>query len=145
MTFCYTRRAAYCSAIIREASSCSGWEQTQRPTARQNARSERPQNIQSIQYLPSRNPEEEEVERESQKIEDTKKKGLLNTAWLVSRNPTANAGSYTGVLFRKSWLRPISWCDFPLFSQAILRVFRLCIKVFGSLWLDFHTGGEMWI
>lgn len=36
------------------------------------------------------------------KIEDTKKKGLLNTAWLVSRNPTANARSYTGVLFRKS-------------------------------------------
>ena len=39
MTFCCTHRSAPCSAIIREASSCSRWEQTQRPRGRQNGMS----------------------------------------------------------------------------------------------------------
>lgn len=38
MTFCYTHRPVPCSAIIREASCCSRWEQIQRPTAGQVCR-----------------------------------------------------------------------------------------------------------
>ena len=40
VSFCSTHRSVPCSAIIREASSCSSWEQIQRATARQCAESE---------------------------------------------------------------------------------------------------------
>ena len=40
MKFCYTHRSVPYSAIIRETSSCSRWEQIQRPIARHYAESE---------------------------------------------------------------------------------------------------------
>ena len=40
MIFYYIHRSVFCSSIIREASSCSKWEQVQRPKARQYAESE---------------------------------------------------------------------------------------------------------
>jgi len=40
IVFCSTHRSVPCSAIIREASSCSTWEPIQRPTARHYAESE---------------------------------------------------------------------------------------------------------
>lgn len=58
MTFCYTYRSVSCSAIIREASSCSRWEQIQRSTTGLCSESERPWNTQSkwivsIKFFPS--------------------------------------------------------------------------------------------
>lgn len=40
MTFCYINKSEPCSVIIRESigSSCSRWEQIQRPTSRQHER-----------------------------------------------------------------------------------------------------------
>lgn len=41
MTSWCTHRSVSCSATTREVSSCSRWEQIQRPTARHNAENER--------------------------------------------------------------------------------------------------------
>ena len=44
---CSTDKPVPYGAIIREASSCSKWEQIERPTASQDAESERPWNTQN--------------------------------------------------------------------------------------------------
>ena len=48
MTFCWTDRSLSCSPMIREASSCSRWEQTQRPTARRYTARVREVSIKSL-------------------------------------------------------------------------------------------------
>ena len=71
MTFRYTHRSVPCSAIIREASPFSRWEQRQRPTARHYPESKIPWNTQATLngMSPSNsspqgsgNPAEEEAE-----------------------------------------------------------------------------------
>ena len=54
MTYCYTHKSKHHSALIREASSCSRWELTQRPTTQQCEGSESPTWGVFIKPLPSR-------------------------------------------------------------------------------------------
>jgi hypothetical protein len=65
MTFCYAHRSVPRSAVISDTSSCSRWEQIQRPTARQHAESERPGTLSPKRDVPQDpgNPVEEEAER----------------------------------------------------------------------------------
>lgn len=48
MTFCCTHKSVSRSALIREAPSCSRWEQMPRPITEQCAESEKPWNTQDV-------------------------------------------------------------------------------------------------
>ena len=67
MTFCYIHRSLPNSAIIIEASSCSRWEQIQRPTYIQYTENEKPWDTQFHvgNFHGSGNPMNEESERVS--------------------------------------------------------------------------------
>ena len=92
MTFCYTNRSVPCSAIIREAPSCSRWEQIQRPTATHGTENMRPWgtqsyvgNLQQTLLLKAHGilQKKRQKERKSQEMVDTKgEKALKSAGWM---------------------------------------------------------------
>ena len=73
--FCCAHRLAPCSAVLRDAPSCSGWEQKQRHTARHYVENERPRNTQSLNRMSPSDPSPRGSENPAEETEHMKARG----------------------------------------------------------------------